>query len=427
MSPISFLSRRYRAQRLGRVRLGIKKVSKTGKEYPAATPYFVLGDAPALQEIYGDQPTSLNVEFLWDNLDLTFPNYMRRYTASGLRCLGDGEVVLYRVNDDGDVDVRDGNLLHPNGKVVMGEDNQPVKVACKGEYCPFYEDSSCKPTGYLRFLPVEAPRLGYYDLVCHQRAVVGILTQLKLTLANFHHLTGIPFILHRGDEEKVPVKVPGKGMVDMPVRTQWIEIDPGWFAENWPQREVHRALAAGRVRQDVIELFGEDSNGDNLLPPPAIQEAAALVFEVGEQGETIEPSAEMPPEETKKTPERPAPPAQVADWLRAKSRMYGTAQASDGQRGLMVGLLNKILGGDPERRSWLNHVWGETSSKGLRGGSVLATLDWLKAEKDADTGEWIPHPYAVSEARTMLREAMVEAGQQDMFEADEKAAEEEAK
>jgi len=92
----------------------------------------------------------------------------------------------------------------------------------------------------------------------------------------------------------VPVKVPGKGMVDMPVRTQWIEIDPGWFAENWPQREVHRALAAGRVRQDMIELFGEDSNGDNLLPPPAIQEAAAPVFE-GE-GDATEPSPEMPPE-----------------------------------------------------------------------------------------------------------------------------------
>jgi hypothetical protein len=276
--PISFLSDRHRAQRLGRVRLGIKKVSqKTGREYPSATPYFVLNDTPELKQFYGEQATSLNIEFLWDNLERTFPHYMRRYVASGLRCLGDGDLILYRVNGAGEVDVRDGNAVHPNGKVIVQE-NQPVKVHCAGERCEHYADGSCKPTGFLRFLPVEAPRLGYYDLVCHQRAVVGILTQLKLTQAIFGRITGIPFILHRGEEEKVPVKVPGKGMVDMPIRTQWIEIEPGWFAENWPQREKHLALARSKVKQDIIELFGEDSNGDNSLPPPAVSEMAEPVF-----------------------------------------------------------------------------------------------------------------------------------------------------
>lgn len=267
--PISFLSDRHRAQRLGRVRLGIKKVSqKTGKEYPSATPYFVLGDAEALKEFYEETPTSLNVEFLWDSLERTFPHYMRRYVASGLRCLGDGDLILYQVDGDGEIAVRDGNAVLPDGKVAM-RDNQPVKMHCPGEQCEYYADGSCKPTGFLRFLPIEAPRLGYYDLVCHQRAVVGILTQLRLAQAIFGRITGIPFILHRGEEEKVPVKVPGKGMVGMPIRTQWIEIEPGWFAENWPQREEHRALAAAKVRQDIVDLFGEDSNGDNLLPAPA--------------------------------------------------------------------------------------------------------------------------------------------------------------
>ena len=292
--PISFLEDRHRAQRLGRVRLGVKKVSsKTGKEYPVATPYFVLDDAPVLKGFYGETPTALNIEFLWDNIEFTFPHYMRRYTASGLRCLGDGDLVLYRVNADGDVDVRDGNAVHPSGKVVMDGNNQTVKVHCEGETCPSYEDGSCKPTGYLRFLPIEAPRLGYYDVVCHQRAVVGILTQLKLTLANFHHLTGIPFILHRGEEERVPVKIPGKGMVDMPIRTQWVEINPEWFAANWQEREKHRELAAAKVKQDMIDLFGEDvngENGDNLLPPPAVAEAAAPVFE-GEKTELTIPNS----------------------------------------------------------------------------------------------------------------------------------------
>ena len=62
------------------------------------------------------------------------------------------------------------------------------------------------------------------------------------------------------------------------------------------------------------------------------------------------------------------------------------------------------------------------SSKELSGGQVGATLGWLKAVKDAETGEYIPLDVAVAEARIMLRQALLDKGQADMFdETDEKA------
>lgn len=460
--PINFLANRHRAQRLGRVRLGIKvfkckecgeKVPATDEHlidcpycgaqdraikrrtFPSATPYFVLGHAPALREIYREQPTQLNIEFLWDDIHMTFPHYMRLYSASGLRCLGDGDAILYRVNENGDVDVRDGNAAQADGKVLMGDDNQPVKLACPGEHCPHYVDGGCKPTGFLRFLPIEAPRLGYYDMVCHQRAIIGIKTQLELAHGIFHHITGIPFVLHRGEEERVPVKIPGKGMVDMPIRTQWIEIEPTWFAEHFALRDKHRALAQARVRQDVIDLFGEDEASDEVaLVPTKIAEFKRPLFD-GETGEILDAVDEAPPGDSVGTPkaeyaedepvipakrkiERPADPETVRGWLQDKAaekgEKAGAKKPSSKQLGLMVGVLEKILGGDDadkKRRSVLYYAFNVESAKDMSGAEVSAVLDWLDLEKDEATGEYIPSSIAVQECKAMHRQALLDEGQ----------------
>jgi len=471
--PINFLANRHRAQRLGRVRLGIKafkckecgeKVPATGehlidcphcgaqdratkrKTYPSATPYFVLGHAPALKEIYREQPTQLNIEFLWDDIHMTFPHYMRRYSARGLRCLGDGTAILYRVSEKGDVDVRDGNLTDPGGKVLMDDDNQPIKVACLGEQCPHYVDGGCKPTGFLRFLPVEAPRLGYYDMVCHQRAIVGIKTQLELAHGIFQHITGIPFVLHRGEVEYVAVKIPGKGMVDMPIRTQWIEIEPTWFAENFRLRDKHRVLAQAKVRQDVIDLFQEDETSDELaLAPTKIGEFKRPLFD-GETGEILdadavvlealvaatdaevlsEPGGAEQEDDDPTTPptakvKRPADPETVRGWLQDKAaekgEKAGAKKPSSKQLGLMVGVLEKLLGGDDadkKRRSVLYYGFNVESAGDMFAAEVSAVLDWLDLEKDEATGEYIPAAIPVQECRAMHRQALLDEGQLEL-------------
>jgi len=305
--PITFLGDRRRPQRLGRVRLGIKKENeKTGKSYPVATPYFVLRDAPALLEFCeGAEPTELRISFLWDNLESTFPHYLRRYVKSGLRCLGDGEFIMYRLNDQGVKDVSNVHALDANGKPKMDDKAMWIRAVCPGDQCPQYIKGTCKPTGFLRFVPTEAPRQGYYDMVCRQHAIVGIKTQLVDALELFGHITDIPFVLHRGDVEKLTVKT-AQGAKKMPVRTQWLEIEPAWFAENYPRRAEHLSRCTRTFKQNVAALFGEDGNGDESLVLPADNSEFAEPAFAGEgeteefvdeaTGEIVEPVPEKPPE-----------------------------------------------------------------------------------------------------------------------------------
>jgi len=292
--PISFLADRHRVHRLGTIRLGHKekRTRKDGTEYemPVADPFFVLPDE--LIPLLGAEPTTIAIYFLSDNLEITFPHYMRRYKASGLRCLGDGDEILYRVNDGGVVDVSDYSAVTPDRKVVM-EGNVVERVPCLGDQCPYYLNGECKPTGFLRFMIAKWPRLGYWRLICKQRAVIEIKTQLQLALDMFGRLRNIPFLLHRGEEVPIPVMT-DKGMRDMPVRTQWIEIEPGWFGQNLLEaanmRKEAKQLRAAEAEENIRALYGETDNGDYeeaTIEPAQVEEFSEELFD-GE-GEIVEP------------------------------------------------------------------------------------------------------------------------------------------
>jgi hypothetical protein len=76
---------------LGKIRLGVKKVSKnTGKEYPAEVDYFVC--PPEVGRAFGPQPKSLQIMFPIDDIDSIFPTAYTFYGQSrGVKCKGDGE------------------------------------------------------------------------------------------------------------------------------------------------------------------------------------------------------------------------------------------------------------------------------------------------------------------------------------------------
>jgi len=183
-----------------------------------------------------------------------------------------------------------------------------------------------------------------------------------------------------------------------------------------------------RLAQPSTRTFAESM--DELGFPPDVTTVipSVAVIDAG-TGEIVEPPPEpelqqetgqAPPEATggngNGNVARPASPAVVKDWLTQKAEAFSHYKPpTDGQLGLMNGLLSKILGGDKERRSWLDWTWGDPSSKGMPGSQVGATLDWLKPEKDPETNEYIPHPFAVSECKMMLRQAMLDKGQVDIF------------
>lgn len=105
--PVKGLSERRRLPRLGKLHLGIKKLSQTGKEYPSAVDHFILpheeggkpGTPPVLTAlgkqiaaIYGEKPRELDVMFPVEDREQIFPQYRKAYRSGvGLWCKGDGE------------------------------------------------------------------------------------------------------------------------------------------------------------------------------------------------------------------------------------------------------------------------------------------------------------------------------------------------
>jgi len=92
ITRIKGLSEKRRLPRLGKIRLGIKKKSaKTGEEYPAEVPYFVVPDE--VKKVYGDKPTEIDVMLPLDDIDTVFPVSYKLYgSGKGLKCNGDGEI-----------------------------------------------------------------------------------------------------------------------------------------------------------------------------------------------------------------------------------------------------------------------------------------------------------------------------------------------
>ena len=424
--PINFLKDRYRLTRLGRIRLGhkVQKQKKDGKvvEYPVADPFFVLSDE--LQALFGPRPTELEIQFLFDSIELTFPHYLRRYTRSGLRCLGDGLEIMYRINDAGVADVRDGTAQTEDGKTVVGEGGVIERVPCTGDKCDHYISGECKPTGNLKFAFTTYPRMGYYDIICRQRAVVGVRTALLLCLQMFGRLTDIPFILRRGDEEKIPVKTP-KGMVDMPVRTQWVEIDPTWFAANFPRKaEICTESVRRRyqlAQQAITDLFG--ANGGEAptlaLPDPVAQFEEELFDGEGQDDEGLvgedlgEPATPPDADPTPVTIARPHSPAALREFLQAYAKDNPRSSIKDGARGLLVGKLDEAMLDETgqSRHLFCEYVAGEQSSKKLKAAMVNAMLQWLISEQDKDTNEYVLDKIAVQELAMTVSLALREAGQ----------------
>ena len=164
-----------RMRRLGKVRLGEKKINDKGKEYPSALDHFNFEDAPELQAIYGDNCKTIDVMIPNENIDAFFPQERKCYRTSGLFCRGDGETAT-RVNvgmSDGDKNskaVPKGQPLDPSGMEFIKEQGLRLDVGdmfdmpCLGEECPFTQKKLCKPIGRFMFMVPRAQRVGVFEI-----------------------------------------------------------------------------------------------------------------------------------------------------------------------------------------------------------------------------------------------------------------------
>jgi hypothetical protein len=214
--PILDLQKRAtaRLKRAGIIRLGIKKTSaRTGKEYPAATDYFVLRDAPDLIDIYGDKPTRLNVLLPFDEIDRNFPAWHQLWSAGGLVCQGNGEFIDYAVSPQtGEVLVRDGRALISNGlgngiKITAGE-----PVACPGLDHSYSRCKNCRPRALLVVIIPEMGRLAYYQVATGSiHNIINLTGQMRWYQERIGRLQGIPFVLElRAESISTPSGEGGK-------------------------------------------------------------------------------------------------------------------------------------------------------------------------------------------------------------------------
>jgi len=106
--PIEGLSQRRRLSRGGKIRLGEKKISQSGKEYPSKTDYFVFDPEddsliPAFNALFGEKPKRIKICFPVEDMEVVFPQYYKCYGSNGLLCKGDGRCALRTVPDSAEM------------------------------------------------------------------------------------------------------------------------------------------------------------------------------------------------------------------------------------------------------------------------------------------------------------------------------------
>lgn len=174
---IKGVSDRRRLPRLGKIRLGVKAVSKkTGKEFPKEVDYFVCPEE--VRKVYGDQPKELDVMVPVNDVDVIFPQAYVWYGSSrGAKCRGNGEQAI-RVNEQ-------------TGEMENRE--------CP---CELLEQKKCQRRAHLLVLLPKVSLGGIYQIdLGSYHSIVDINSGLDYVEALVGRFAMIPLILRRTPRE----------------------------------------------------------------------------------------------------------------------------------------------------------------------------------------------------------------------------------
>jgi len=202
---IKGLSEVRRMPRLGKIRLGIKKQTKEGKEYPSEVDYFILDpQTPSeeenkrliqeFQKLYGEQPRQIKVMFPVANPEIYFPQFYKRYgSTTALKCKGDGEIAYCATEE------------FAEGLKILGQEELGrIKVECKGKDCVYYQKKECCEMATLQLLLPEMPGAGVWQI---NTGSYNSIVNLNSCLDYIRQVCGrahmIPLILERREQEIV--------------------------------------------------------------------------------------------------------------------------------------------------------------------------------------------------------------------------------
>jgi hypothetical protein len=230
--PIKNLSEARRLPRLGKIHLGVKKVSeKSGKEYPTETSYFVV---PAeVEAVFGKNPTQLRVMFPIENDEVFFPQWYKCYGTNLLKCKGDGEKAF-----------------------TWDEENGGMKeIPCP---CPKLEGGDCKQIGILQFLLPEVPGAGTWQITTSSKnSIIDINSSIAFIRGICGRIRMIPLILKR--EEMVMQRTENGQPKKSTHYTLKLDLD-----EKLTLRQLQQAA---QVKPEMVLLPPPDETKDELLYP----------------------------------------------------------------------------------------------------------------------------------------------------------------
>ncbi len=206
--PIKGLSERRRILRLGKLRIGEKKVNAKGVEYPSGLDHFVAAvecdsktkeplahSTEAVQlfhERYGPHPKEVDIKFLLNDHDKVADQWYKAFTdGRSLVCRGDGESAERLVF------VRDAEQPNPPIAGPGTDEVAWVKVRCPGEQCPYMKADRCSPVLILQFSIDGVSKPGVWELSTRSyNSLVNINSDLDLIrVYTGGRIAGIPLSL----------------------------------------------------------------------------------------------------------------------------------------------------------------------------------------------------------------------------------------
>lgn len=151
-----------------KVRIGEKKTTARGKEYPSSIDYFLSRD-PLFAELVGARPNQLEIELVHDDAEDAFSTGLEWWRGKQLTCYSKGDFRALRVADQ----VTPDDTLLREGEVGNGR----REITCLGRECPVFKRKDCKPMG--RFVFSLAGRDEVWQIDTHSW---GTIENLEWTL-----------------------------------------------------------------------------------------------------------------------------------------------------------------------------------------------------------------------------------------------------
>ena len=444
-----------RLVRSGIIRLGHRetKVKKRGDgstyevTYPVQDDHFLLHDAPEIAEVYGDKPRELDVILPFPDIARNFDAFYKVWAGGVLICKGDGEYILhaapFRVEEkDGKTRVYNasGDTLVSDGQAQVafewnGQEFKPGDlIPCSGAAQDLYPHCAvCRKSAILKVMMAkpELIRFGYYQVATGSgRNYDTILGTLELISGEGQlPVSGILFKM-RLVKEATTYTEKGKRKA---TKKWFLQLEPEPTLVRALYQQKARALLGATVdaKADPItgEVMDEWDEVELEAPPPFAEDG----------GPAEEPESEAENDNGPDFPigngklfSRPMKPVDTryslrfrSKWVKSSDDRYADArrQPDDEQEpphpklvqrvaALMGKALQRPEGGDTnlERHSVLGYLFGVDSTSLLTALEASTTAKWLQAADMA----WTPSGVAAEECRLVLREAMKDAGQQEL-------------